>query len=233
MDPQQPSSLPSSSPNFSSVAGPPSSGGKSTLLWVLIGVLGLGAVSFAILSVVAFGQAKVATTTLNQQKQAAAEAAREDQKKLDAQATITAAENPFRSYIAPIEYGSFEIKFPRSWSASVEQARSNQTQVTLIVHPDFIKRDNNANELAAAKILLVQRTLNEYVKVFQSQKEVKRSDTTVSGVKGVQLTGKFADKRTVRMVVIPIRDKSLVFFNEDSNFAPQFDQILAQSKVLP
>ncbi len=206
---------------------------KNTLLWALVGLLGLGAVVFAILSVFAFSQARTATTTLNQQKKAAADAARADQKKQDEQAAEIAAESPFRSYVAPIEYGSFEIKFPKNWSANVDQARGSTTQVTLTLHPDFIRRDNNTDELASAKILLVQRTLEEYLKQFQAQKGLTRADTTVSGVKGVQLTGKFADKRTTRLVVVPIRDKSLVFINEDEKYAREFDQILAQSKALP
>ena len=208
-------------------------GNKNLLLWALIGILGLGAVGFGLMSVIAFNQAHVATTTLNQQKAAAVAAAREDQKKQDQQAAEIAAESPYRSYIAPIEYGSFQIKFPQNWSATVDHERSANTQVTLVVHPDFVQRENSVDQLAAAKILLVQRTLNEYLKQFDGQKTLVRKDVTVSGVKGVQVSGKFSDKRTSRVVVVPIRDKSLVFINEDTTYNSEFDQILAQSKALP
>jgi hypothetical protein len=210
-----------------------SSGGGSTLMWVLIGLLGVGTVVFAILTVVAFGQASTAKNTLSKQKQAAADAARTEQKKTDERAAEIAAESPFRSYVAPIEYGSFEIKFPKNWSSWVDEERSSGTQVNLIVHPDFIRKTNNLEELMAARVTLQQKTLNEFLRPYEANKKVTRADITVSGVKGVQITGQFSDKRTSRIVVVPIRDKSLVFTNEASQYNAEFDQILAQSKVVP
>ena len=209
----------------------PSSG--NTLLWVLIGVLGVGALAFGIMSVVAFGEASKAKSTVEQQKKTAVDAARADQKKQDQQEAEIASESPFRSYVAPLEFGSFEIKFPKNWSGYAQQALGSSTQVDLALHPDFVRRDNGTDRLMATRILLIKRVMNDYLKTYESQKALTRTDVTISGVKGVQITGKFADKRTTRLVVVPIRDKSLVFINEDVTYAHEFDQILAQSKVLP
>jgi len=75
--------------------------------------------------------------------------------------------------------------------------------------------------------------LAEYTKDFLSNKDLKKSDTTVSGIPAIQFTGKFTDKRTKRMIAVPIRDKTLVFTNEDPTYNSEFDLILAQSKINP
>jgi hypothetical protein len=194
----------------------------------------LGTVVFGLLSIVAFGQAHTAQTTVNQQKTAAATAARDDQKKQDAVAAEIAGESPFRSYIAPLEYGSFEIKFPKNWSAQIDEERSSTTQVNLLLHPDFVRTQNGTPDLYATKVQLLQHELNEYTKQFDSVKTVKRADITVSNIKGVEFTGtKFPDKRDIRIVAVPIRDKTLIFVSEDAAYANEFNQILAQSKILP
>jgi hypothetical protein len=210
-----------------------SSKNRTTLVYALIGVLGFGVLLFGGLSIYAFSVANKATTTLNQQKQAAADAARADQKKTDERAYEIAAESPFRSYIAPIEYGSFEIKFPKSWSAFVQEHRHGNSQVILIVHPNFVRRQQNIEDLAATRIELIQKKLSEYLKPFDSQKKVKRRDVTIDSIKSVELTGKFETTRPTRIVVVPVRDKVMVFTNEAAQYSREYDEILAQAKIIP
>ena len=206
---------------------------RNPLITILIVVLGLGSLAFGILAVVAFSKANTATTTLNAQRKAAADSARSDQKKIDQTAAELASESPFRSYVAPIEYGSFEIKFPKNWSGTVTENRSGTIQVTLVVHPDFVKTQNNIADLSAAKMTLNQRTLAEYTKEYSANKDLKKTDTTVSGIPAIQFTGKFSDKRTKRLIAVPIRDKTLVFTSENPTYNSEFDLILAQSKINP
>lgn len=206
---------------------------RNPLVTMLIVILALGSVGFGILAIVAFSKANTATTTVNAQRKAAADIARADQKKIDQTAAELASESPFRSYVAPVEYGSFEIKFPKNWSGDVIENRSGTVQITLVVNPDFVKTQNNIADLTAAKITLNQRTLAEYTKEYSSNKDLKKTDTTISGIPAIQFTGKFSDKRTKRLIAVPIRDKTLVFINENPAYNSEFDLILAQSKINP
>ncbi len=200
---------------------------------ILMIVLGLGSLAFGIATVIYYNQAHTATTTLEAQKSSAASAARADQKASDAQEALAAAESPFRSYIAPTEYGAFEIKFPKNWSGYVDQERSASTQVSLILQPDFVRRENNTDILAAAHIYLIQKTQTEYLKQFASAKGMKQTPTTVSGLSATTVTGSFPDKRSLRQVIVPVRDKVIVFVSEASAYTSEFDQILAQAKIIP
>ena len=55
----------------------------------------------------------------------------------------------------------------------------------------------------------------------------------ISGLAAFDLTGNFGDRRTVREVVVPVRDKVIVFINENNEYKNEFAQILAQAKINP
>lgn len=200
---------------------------------ILVAVLALGTVGFGIFSITAYSQAQQAKSTLESQKKAADAAARADQKTKDAQAATAANESPYRSYVAPAAFGSFEIKFPKNWSATADEEQSSNTQVTVVMNPDFVRKTNGTDNLVAAKVILVQQPLETYVRTYVSRKGVTRNDITVSGIKGANITGTIGDKRTTRIVAIPVRDKTLVFINEDAAYAHEFDAILAQAIIIP
>lgn len=215
----------------------PGSGGssRSPVMFILIGILGLGALVFGVMTVVFFNQASTATKTLDVQKSAAVDKAKIEQKKADNEANTVANESPFRSYVAPVEFGSFEIKFPKNWSSYIDQEKTG-TQVALTINPDFIRRTNSTDELAAAKVTLMERPVDQYMATFASNVKkgtLKQADITISGQRAFDLTGQFSDKRTTREVIVPVRDKVLVFINENSKYSAEFDQILAQSKIVP
>jgi hypothetical protein len=218
-------------PQTTSFSSPQNS--RNPLVIALIVVLAVGTVGFGIVAVVGFSKANTATTTLQAQRQAAADSARADQKKVDQAATELASESPFRSYVAPVEYGSFEIKFPKNWSGYVSEARADTVQVSLIINPDFVKQQDSVDDLSAAKITLNQQTLKEYTDQYTTNPDLQKSDTTVSGIPAVQFTGKFSDERTKRLIAVPIRDKTLVFTNENPAYDSEFNIILAQSKINP
>ena len=211
------------------------SGGGSPLMIVLIVLLGLGAAVFAGMALVEFNAASTASKNVQAKENAAADVAKAAQKKADDNAYQVAGESPFRDYVAPAEDGSFQIAFPKDWSSYVDQEATG-TQVSLALNPDFVRRTNDSDELMAARVQLIERDSDQYMNSFTSYVKrgtLKQADITISGLRGYDLTGQFSDKKTTREVVIPVRDKVLVFINENSKYANEFDQILAQSKIIP
>jgi hypothetical protein len=211
---------------------PATSQPKFNLSLVLIIFLGLGTIGFSVASILAYGQAHTATASLESAKTATAATAKAEQKAADDKATVEAAQSPFRSYHAPDTYGAFVINFPKNWNMTVDQEESSNNQVSLVLNPDFIRRINSVDDLAAAKVQLIQRTLADFLRSYTS-KDITQSKVTVTGIASIQLTGNFSDKRTVRMVAVPVRDKTLVFTNENASYSSTFDTILAQAKINP
>jgi hypothetical protein len=210
-------------------------GGSSPIMLILILIFAIGTLVFGIMAIANYNQAQVAQKTVNKQVSAAVAKAKETQKQLDDEANMQANESPYRAYTAPVEYGSFEIKFPKVWASYVDQEPTGK-QVSLALNPDFVRRTNNTDELLAARVLLIEQTKDAYMQAYTAQVKrnvLKQADITVSGLKGYDLNGTFQDKKTTRMVVIPVRDKVLVFTNENSKYAGEFNQILAQSRIIP
>ena len=214
---------------------PPRRGGGSPIGIILLVILGLGTLIFGLLTIMYASQAATATKILETEKTEAAEAAREEQKKLDEAEFAKINASPFRSYTAPPEFGSFTINFPKSWSSSViHEATGKQVQLTL--HPNFIVRSKGSDAPMATRVVLNQRTKDQYLQQYASlikNKTLKQADITVSGLPAFDVTGKFTDKKTQREIIVPIRDKVLVFSNEDTAYSSEFAQIVANAKIIP
>ncbi len=208
---------------------------KNPALPALIILLGLGALAFGILTVIFYAQATSAKKTAATATAAAVTKAKADQKQADQQASAIAAGLPFRSYTAPSQFGSFEIKYPKDWSAYVVQ-QSTGTQISLTLNPNLVRRVNGSDDLVAARVVLTERTSDQYLSSYSTavtRGTLKQANITVSGQKAIDLTGAFGDKKTLRQVVVPVRDKVIVFSTEDKTYASQFNQILAQAKIIP
>jgi hypothetical protein len=202
---------------------------------VLVVILGLGALVFAILTVVFASQANKATSTLNAQVSAAVKSATNTQKKNDANTYTEENESPFQTYDAPVADGSFVIKFPKDWSYSIDQEQSNDL-LTMVMNPNYISTTNEQLNPVAAEIQLVEEPSTEYMQNFSGSIQggtMKQSDITVSGQAGFNLTGTFDAASTVREVVVPVRDQTLVFFTQNSAYSNEFDEILAQAHIVP
>ncbi len=224
--------MPTSSGPFSSN---PSGKNRGALVVMLLIVLGLGTVIFGALTV--FFSTKIITVTSDANKRvtAAATNARTDQKKLDEAATALATESPFKTYTAPEELGSFVINYPKTWSNSLDQ-ESSGTQLQFVSTPNFFQRSFGQDQPVAARVIFQQRTKDQYLGQFSTQIKkgtIKQTDTTVDGQPAYNLVGQFIDHKTVRQVVIPVRDKVLVYSTENSQYATEFNAMLAQAKVIP
>jgi hypothetical protein len=214
---------------------PGSSRSSSPIMIILLLVLAIGTLIFGVATVNYYGQYQTATKTLASKTEAAAQAAEANQKKVDAVAYSAQNESPFRAFVAPDAYGAFVINFPKDWSSSVDEEQ-NATQVSLILNPDFIQSTNQVVAKVAARVMLIDTPSTQYMSNFSGQIQegmVKQSNITVSGQPGFNLTGTFNDNKTIREVVVPVRDKVLVFTTEDNQYATEFDEILAQCKINP
>src|ERR1700683_245767 len=201
----------------------------------LIAILAIGAVGFALLSLHYYNRAAATTKSLNAQTATAATKAAAGQKTKDAVAYQAAGESPFREYDAPDADGSFVINFPKDWSSWVDQEQSG-IQVTLILNPNFVQVLNGTPALAATKVTLQEQTGTEFISQYSgqiSEHTMSESNTTVDGQPAYNFTGSFPNQRSVREVVVPVRDKVLVFDNENAQYADEFSEILAQAKINP
>lgn len=203
-------------------------------------ILGVFVLIFAGLFVNSYMTAQNATKDLNAKKAAAYKlgqtAGAQTQKETDAAAAKAAAQNPYRAYVAPPAFGEFAIKFAKNWSSSVAENQSAINQVDLIANPDFIKLlpDNSINY--GLRVYLVNNTYAVVKTSYDQQvksKKAKSTAATVSGIDGTRYDGKYNSTKSGIAVLIPVRDKTMVFTTENTKYQPEFEATLSQSTIKP
>lgn len=218
----------------------PSQRGEVNLLLIVTIVLVIFVLIFVGLFVNSYLKEQRATKELNTQKAAAyrlgQQAGAKTQKATDEAAAKAAAQNPYRSYVAPTAYGEFTIKFPKVWSSSVAENLSSTTQVDLIATPDFIKiqPDNKVNY--ALRVSLIDSTYASVRQAYDQRvksKKLKALGVKVSGLDGTRYEGEFKEGKSGIVVLIPVRDKTIVFTTENTKYQAEFEATLAQSTIKP
>lgn len=214
--------------------------GNSKLMLIVSIILGVFVLIFAGLFINSYMTAQNATKDLNAKKAAAyklgQEAGAKTQKETDAAAAKAAAQNPYRSYVAPPAFGEFTIKFAKSWSSSVAENQSTTNQVDLIANPEFIKILPNNTVNYGLRVYLVNSTYATVKTSYDQQvksKKAKASTATVSGIDGTRYEGQYNSTKSGIAVLIPVRDKTMVFTTENTKYQPEFEATLAQSTIKP
>lgn len=208
------------------------------LTGILLVVLGLGTVVFATLAIMAFDSSSKATSALKSARANSFRFGQEDQKKADDLASTVANESPFRSYIAPDFAGGFEIKFPKNWSANVQETESSTTQVVFFAQPNFVKFTTSKTipDKMALSVTLIKSPLAQTQRRYDDRVKagkMKSSTTSVSGIAGMSYNGKLDEDTSGLAVMLGVRDKTLIFESHNEQFKAEFAQILSQAHIIP
>lgn len=218
----------------------PSQRGEINLLLVALGVSIVFVLIFAGLFINSYMTAQNATKNLNAKTSVAYEAGKEagakTQKESDEAADKADAQNPYRAYDAPVAYGEFSIKFPKNWSSWVSENLNGGTQVDLIANPDFVKEVTNSNINYALRVTFLNSTYANTKRSYDQQVKSGKAKATaqkVSGLEGTRYTGQYTQREEGIAVLVPVRDKTLVFVTENTKYAPEFEATLTQSTIRP
>ncbi len=209
--------------------------GQVNLLLLLAIFFGVGTVLFGTLAVIAYNQRNTALTTVNDQISKAVTKAKVDQKKAsDAQHAI---ENqlPYRTYIADKTDGSFELQIPKNWSVYAERATSGENQLLMIASLDAVTVNKMGLNTQPFKMQLIRKSALDVVKKYQQ--DIKKNKITsktikVAGIESTQLEGVLdADRHNGIMIIVPVRDKSMVFITESQSYLKEFSEIIGTAKI--
>lgn len=196
-------------------------------------------VLFSVLAVLAYNddsrtQANLQNLIAQAKKQAAAE-----QKQLDDAANTKANELPYRTYTALPADGGFSLNIPKSWSLYAGHNADNVTQLQLLADPEVV--NNNLGPRAinthALRLTLLSKTQAAVIRGYDDKikkKEVTSKTVQVSGISATWLEGSIDDNRHTGVVVIlPLRDKTMVIGTDSRDYLEEFNTILSQAKIIP
>ena len=143
---------------------------------------------------------------------------------------------PYRDYISPSAYGSVDIKYPKTWSAYVDESGRGNIPVDGYFNPATVPgTTTNANYAIRTQVINTQYAQN--IKQFDSalkNGKVKISPYSapkVSSVVGIRVEGEIANAKQGSMIILPMRDKTLRVWTESVQFVGDLDKIVLANLV--
>jgi hypothetical protein len=149
--------------------------------------------------------------------------------------------SPNKTFKGPATYGSIQFKYPKTWSAYVEQ--SNQaTPINGYFFPDVVpstQRNSQTPTAFALRLELVDTDYDQIIKQMNaqiSQGKLKAAAYVPPKMKGkadvqtgVRFDGQIEQNLTGSMVVIKVRDKTLKIYTESTDYMSDFNDIVLKN----
>lgn len=170
----------------------------------------------------------------DQKSEKAVEAAKEEQK-IQLEAEFAEKEkSPVDSYLGPSAFGSVAFDYPKTWSAYVEEKGTGATPIAGYLHPKFVP-DITGDTSFALRFQVVEEDYSSVLKGYQSNIEKgtvsltpyrHKADQTLLGSR---IEGEIEKDKQGVIIILPIRDKSLMLWSEAPQFFNDFDKIILPS----
>jgi hypothetical protein len=149
-------------------------------------------------------------------------------------------QKPLDTYTGPEAYGSLVVKYPKNWSAYVDDTGDSSANVDGYFYPGVIPALTATSSVFALRIEVIDASYSDTVSAFQSS-EVSGKDTVtayqlplVPSVIGAEVTGQLSGGITGTMVILPIRSETLEVWTESSQYLSEFnDTILPNLSFSP
>lgn len=162
---------------------------------------------------------------------AVAEAKRQESATKDKQ-FAEEAKNPLKTYHGPEAYGSLNLSFPKTWSGYVSDTGNSGSLVDGYFAPGVVPSVNDQTSSFALRITVTNTPYAETLKSFNNQQQSGKLKASTYAlpklpkIVGVKLEGQLTDKKTVTMVVLPLRSQTLELWTEGSQYLSDFDNYI-------
>jgi hypothetical protein len=151
-----------------------------------------------------------------------------------------AQKSPLKTYTGPQTYGSIVFQYPKSWSGYVDDTGNNSNAlIDAYFSPNLVPSLTSTNSTFSLRVQVSSQSYSQYV---QSLSRSNSSAPAISayalpkvpGQIGIQLSGTLPDGKQGTMVVLPLRDKTLLIWTDSTQFLSDFNNyILANFNFAP
>ena len=147
--------------------------------------------------------------------------------------------NPLATYQGPSNLGSVVVKYPKIWSAYVDESGRGRSPLDGYFHPTTVPGLQSGTAYAL-RIEVIEKSFADEVKTYDSR--ISSGKTTakayqpvnVKSVVGLRVEGELSSNQTGRMVVLPLRDKTIKLYTESDQYYDDFDNnILPNFSFIP
>lgn len=161
---------------------------------------------------------------------AVAKAVEENSAKKDAE-FAEKEKQPFKTYTGPSAYGSVSLTFPKTWSSYIDESAKGNIAVDGTLNPDYVPGINSGAGVALRLQVLnnqysnTVRTYESSIKGGKAISKPYKSEKVPSAV-GLRIDGEFLPQKKGSLVILPLRDKTLLVWTETDKYLGDFDNII-------
>ena len=168
---------------------------------------------------------KVATAVKN--------AVADEDKKKDAE-FAEQEKSPVKTYIGPVTYGTLTFNYPKTWNQYVSTETTTLT-INNFFNPDYVP-DLASGLPYALRVQVSNQTYANALKTFESAAKAGTSVVAayrlpkMPNVLGSMITGEISGKKAKGiLVMLPLRDKTVILWTEGTNNTTDFTNIVLPS----
>lgn len=141
----------------------------------------------------------------------------------------------YNTYAIDPVLGNVTLQYPRDWSFYLEQSTTTgRTRIDAIFHPTVVaKADPGTYGL---RLQLLQQLYSDVVEDYQraiDRDELTATPVKSNGVDGLRLDGQIDTDHTGSLVILPIRDKTLVISTEANDYLSVFNEAISTLVFTP
>jgi hypothetical protein len=165
---------------------------------------------------------------------AAVAVAVEETKAADALKFAEEAKNPLKAYVGPSAYGSVNVLYPKTWSGYVieRNASAGGVLADYFFHPNIVPDATNAENAFALRVQVTSQSYDSVVKLHNTAVENKKATAApyalpkVENVVGTRVEGQLNERKQGTMIIMPLRNLTLIVWTESDQFKPDFNNII-------
>jgi len=148
----------------------------------------------------------------------------------DAKKYAEEAKNPLKKFVGPSQYGSVTAMYPKTWSGYVISNQSNP--LNAYFQPDVVPVISAQSNAYALRIQVVAQTYSNMLQSYQTLVSTKKvtvapfSFAKVPSVVGSRIDGQISVDDQGTVIIVPLRNMSLVVSTESQTFEPDFNNLV-------
>lgn len=162
--------------------------------------------------------------------EAAVAAAKQEQSEEDDKLFAEREKQPARQLVGPDDLGRVSFDYPKTWSVYIEKDGSTGEYDTYL-HPGAVVALSN-DQPSALHVSILKQDYDTVVKKYReavTKGDLKATPVNVQGQTGTRLDGSFSKERQGSMVLMKLRDKTIVVATENKDFVNDFNTIVLPS----
>ncbi len=138
---------------------------------------------------------------------------------------------PYNKLTGPEDLGSVSFSYPKTWSVYIARDGLRGESYEAYLNPGAVPAVSLSTPFATRLIIsndIYEAYLRRYDGMLKKG-DLRSNPITINNLTGVKLDGKFSTTRSGAMVVLKIRDKTVVVASDSTEFTKDFDEIVVPS----